>query len=126
MDQQEKNDLEQALRHFTGSKTLTRYNPLFPWLVITDGVLYLAEAAGCYWLLDAIATHLHNLHNVHPREDFVSIYLEDTTKLTVEDGNGNVYFSQAFEWTTFPFEDFNFFASRNEFGGWTLMLTTEY
>jgi hypothetical protein len=123
MDQQAKNDLEQALRHFTGSEALTRYSPVFPWLVITDGVIYLAETAGCYWLLDEIAAHLLN---VHPDESFVAIHLKDTTKLTVEDGNGSVYLEQVFEWTTFPFDDFTFFAGRNELGGWTLMLPSEY
>lgn len=32
--------------------------PNFP--VITDGVLALAEAAGCFWLLDIIGSYRHN------------------------------------------------------------------
>lgn len=123
MNQQQKDELENELAQFTGSLTVTRYSPLFPWLVITEGVSHLARRAECFWLLDAIATHLHM---VQRDESFVAIHFKDTTKLTVEDGNGSVYLEQVFEWTTFPFEDFTFFAGRNEFGGWTLMLTTEY
>lgn len=123
MDQKDKNELLSQLDCFIGSLTVTRYNPVLPWLVITEGVEFLAQKAECYWLLDEIAVLLTQV----PRdESFTSIHFNDTTKLTVEDGNGLPYAAHVFDWTTFPFEEFTFFAGRNEFGGWTLTLTSEY
>ena len=44
----------------TGSVQFHKYSciPVFP--VITDGVLALAEAAECFWLLDVIGSHQIN------------------------------------------------------------------
>jgi hypothetical protein len=45
------------LAHFTGSEQFYRH-PIFRKVVYTEGVQYLAEKAGAYWLVDAIASHL--------------------------------------------------------------------
>ena len=44
------------LRQFTGTTQWHRWSRLTH-LICTDGVKYLAEEAGAYWLLDAIASH---------------------------------------------------------------------
>ena len=44
------------LRQFTGTTQWHRWSSLTK-LVCTDGAKYLAEEAGAYWLLDAIASH---------------------------------------------------------------------
>ena len=44
------------LRQFTGTTQWHRWSNLTD-LICTDGVKYLAEEAGAYWLLDAIASH---------------------------------------------------------------------
>lgn len=43
------------LMQFTGD--LERFQSLHPGVIYTPGVQYLAERAGAYWLLDAIASH---------------------------------------------------------------------
>lgn len=53
------------LAQFTGTESYYRY-----WLgitLLTDGVKYLADTAGCYWLLDAIGSHQPELAK-HPDE----------------------------------------------------------
>ena len=43
-----------------GTTSYHRFSPL-PWFpVITDGVLALAEAAGCFWFLDIIGSYQDN------------------------------------------------------------------
>ena len=44
-----------ALAQFTGTE---RYYRIAPKFLITDGVKFLAENAGCYWLLDVAVSHL--------------------------------------------------------------------
>jgi hypothetical protein len=46
------------LAQFTGT---TQYYQITARTVLTDGAKYLADAAGCYWLMDAIASHLAGL-----------------------------------------------------------------
>ena len=50
--------LEQELAAFTGGDNWTRWSSLlFPGVVASEGLMHLAERAGAYWLLDAIASH---------------------------------------------------------------------
>ena len=50
-------DLALDLAQFTGTNAWYQLSPLYRH-VGTDGVVFLADAAGCYWLLDMIASHL--------------------------------------------------------------------
>jgi hypothetical protein len=45
------------LSQFTGTTNHYRWSGLFRNCVLTDGTHYLAETAGAYWLMDAIASH---------------------------------------------------------------------
>jgi len=49
-------ELLRNLMQFTGTTQWYR-NPLFPSFTYTDGVQFLAENAGCYWLIDFIFSH---------------------------------------------------------------------
>ena len=73
-----------ALAQFTGTE---RYYRIAPKFLITDGVKYLAENAGCYWLLDAAVSHLVQLGTA---DWFVLIRImvqDGAAVLTLEDGN---------------------------------------
>jgi hypothetical protein len=48
-------ELTTALAQFTGTDGYTR---LYPKLLLTDGALFLAENAQCFWLMDVFASHL--------------------------------------------------------------------
>ena len=41
-----------------GMNQAIRYNPMTPRFIISDGAELLAKTAGCYWLLDILATEL--------------------------------------------------------------------
>lgn len=46
------------LPHYTGSESFTRHS-LRRSLLMTEGVTYLAETAGAYWLTDIVASYQH-------------------------------------------------------------------
>lgn len=46
------------LGQFTGSENLFAH-PINPRFCYTDGIRYVAQTAGAYWLLDVLATELH-------------------------------------------------------------------
>ena len=46
------------LAHFTGTQ---RYYRITLRHLLTDGTKYVAEAAGAFWMMDAVASHLMEL-----------------------------------------------------------------
>lgn len=53
--------LTQALQQFIGTENYY-FLPQFPSFRYTDGVKYLAEKAGAYWLIEAIFSHNRREH----------------------------------------------------------------
>lgn len=110
------------LAHFIGTE---HYYRLTPSAVLTDGTKYLAEAAGAFWLMDAVASYLPQFTG---RQDFIVAKLVRTgsqAELTLDDGNGRVLERQHIEYTDFPMQTFQLYAC---WGGeyWVLMLCNEY
>ena len=109
---------------FTGTE---RYYRLYQHAVLTDGTKYLAEEAGAYWLMDAIASYLPQFMG---KQDFIVAKLVRSTsncsaQLTLDDGNGRVLDQQHIEYTDFPLTSFQLYACwGSEF--WVLMLCSEY
>lgn len=50
----------EILNNATGTESYHRFSRILGYPVITDGVLMLAEAADCYWLLDIIGSYQSN------------------------------------------------------------------
>ena len=116
-------ELQSALAQFTGTE---RYYRLYPNLVLTDGAKYLADSAGCYWLMDLYASHLAS---VDPNEErFTCLKLNkggSGADIVIEDGNTQLLAQQHIEYTDFPIDSFVFYAVwACEF--WVLMLQSEY
>jgi hypothetical protein len=110
------------LSHFTGTENYWRINPR---TVLTDGTKYLADAAGAYWLMDAIASYLPQFTG---KEDFIVAKLVRAgiaAQLTLDDGNGRVLDQQHIPFTDFPMTSIQLYAC---WGGefWVLMLCSEY
>ena len=95
---------EADLRQFTGTEHYYRHG-LFRNVVYTDGVQYLAEEAGAYWLIDAIAAAQYGESRVRAEEFQVwtlTVGPGHRGRLTCEDGNYNVVYRQDLDFTTFP------------------------
>lgn len=110
--------------HFTGTEKYYRINPR---TVLTDGTKYLAEEAGAYWLMDAIASYLPQFTG---RDDFIVAKLVRSNsccsaQLTLDDGNGRVLDQQHIVYTDFPAASIQLYACWDG-EHWVIMLPSEY
>lgn len=118
----DKDQLLSNLGQFSGTDAYYRITPNF---LITDGVKFLADKAGCYWLLDAAVSHLVALGT---NDHFVLIKLvvnNLSAVLTLEDGNGHVHCKQTIPYTDFPLSQQKLYACWDG-QHWVIMLTGEY
>lgn len=115
------NELETNLGQFTGTEKLYRLTPRH---LLTDGTMYLAEHAKCYWLMLAVASHLSMKINDHFAVAKLSV-MGNGAVLTLDDGNGNIFATQSIEYTDFPLSEVKLYCC---FDGdhWTIMLPREY
>ncbi len=125
-----KKQLDSAtLAQFIGSENFYKFSRLFRAL-LTDGAHYVATEAGAFWLMDVIGSYQNGLR----REDFqvwklIPNKTTDGAKVVCENGNKVEILSQRIPFTDFPFIDgkeFVLWAVRNETGGVTIMLPSEY
>lgn len=93
-------------------------------VLFTDGVKYVADTGGAYWLLDEIAL-AQNFEKKLAKEKFQLwklIVAKDSTALLVcEDGNGRKLLSKKIPFTDFPLDELSFFYTNN-----TILLPSEY
>ena len=112
----------QDLAQFTGT---TCYYRMGTQHLLTDGTQYLAEQAGCYWIMDAVSSHLVEIGTA---DWFVVVCIEVENHQAVmryEDGNGRELARQAIPYTDFPFANLTLFAVWDT-AHWVIMLPSEY
>ena len=108
-----KDEILANLPNFYGTENYYRLSPVFPNFVLTDGARYLADAAGAWWLMDAVASHLGSYKN----EGFVVAKLfqfDEGWNLQLEDGNDNTLAEQYIEYSDFPLDEITLYV---EFDG---------
>lgn len=95
------------LAQFTGTETYWRLSHLYPFLC-TDGVHFLAEQGGAFWLLDAIASWQSepNVKNDPMLKEIqfwtLNVNVDQSAVLTCERDKGDVVVTQEIVWTDFP------------------------
>lgn len=104
------------LAQFTGTINYYRF-----WLgitLLTDGVKYLADEAGCHWLLDAIGSYqpelaCHADTRLHEMQFWtLKVYADKSAELTcVADSNEPPAVTQRIEWTDFPLPEIQIWVS---------------
>lgn len=109
------------LSQFTGTEAYHRTFMFTPKLVHTDGVQYFAETAGCFWLLDIIATEVYPLTKKEPFLSIKLIVANGAAQINVEDGDCEPLFVKKIAHTDCPEGTYEFFLTDN-----VLMLTSEY
>ena len=76
----------------------------------------MADAGGAYWLLDEIALSQRHEKGL-ARQPFqvwkLSVNHDQTGTITVEDGNFNVIFTKALDYTDFPAPEITLWFSNN-------------
>ena len=108
------NTLHSNLYQFTGSMEWLSL-PLFRRVIVSEGARYLAENAGAWWLLEAIASHLTANHKwkkaCRTNERLASLSFWTITKTendscvleAREDSDCKPVVTQKIEYTDFPF-----------------------
>jgi hypothetical protein len=128
------------LNNFTGTEGYTRWSPLFPSLVLTDGSLFVAEhggQCGAYWLFDAIASHQPDVQR-HPDERLkdmqfwtLKVNADKTAVLTcVADSGEEPVVTQRIEFTDFDLPEIDLWVSPTDDGKggvlYVILLPSEY
>lgn len=117
-------EIRDNLSYFTGTERYYRWSPLFSRFVLTDGAQYLAQNAECYWLMDAIASHVGAYHD----QGFALARLKKQDKgwlLTLEDGNDGVLARQEIEFSDFPLDEITLYVCPQD-AMWVILLPSEY
>ena len=92
-------------------------------MLFTDGVKYLADKAGSYWLLDEIAL-AQRFQKAVAKEEFQLWHLivnGNTADLVCEDGNGRKVYAKHIPFTDFPLDEVKLYFTNN-----TILLPSEY
>ena len=118
------------LNQFTGSENYFRHG-IVRNFIYTDGVKYVADEAGAYWLIDEIA--LANKFDIKLKgEDFQTWKLtvnDSKAALVCTDGNNHILISKEIPFTDFPADHIDFYVvSAEDFGEGVrmMMLPSEY
>ena len=122
MEHSRNSALQFELAQFTGTLSYARISRRH---LLTDGARYLAEHAECFWLMDAVASHLDEIGT---QDWFVLVRLElagNAATLIYEDGNGHEHARQAIPYTDFPMERIDLYACWDT-EHWVIMLPSEY
>ena len=110
------------LPHFTGTE---RYYRISRKHLLTDGTKYLAENAECFWMMDAIASHLCEIGT----DDWFVLVCKAVAQgravMIYEDGNGNEHARQEISYTDFPLSGITLYACWDG-KHWVIMLPSEY
>lgn len=97
--------LAAQLAQFTGSETFTHHG-LARSLLMTEGVVFLADEAGAHWLVDVIAIWQSEASARAEPFQAWSLVVDATTRsavLAMTDGNSSAsIIKQEIEWTDFP------------------------
>ncbi len=119
--QDSKSRLRNGLAMQTGSQCCFRH-----WagtMRFTEGLKFLADEAGAYWLIDNIAAF--RLDAKVRSQDFVlwklRVNADESAVLIAEDGNENEILRQHIPWTNFPLEEISLYLTDD-----MLLLPSEY
>ena len=122
MGQENAQELQAALRQFTGT---THYYRIDRKTLLTDGAYYLATQAGAFWLMAVFSSYLLELK----LDDWFTVLKLKTvgtkTTVTIDDGNGNILATQEIENSDFPLPSTTLYGCWDG-EHWVLMLPSEY
>jgi hypothetical protein len=110
------------LNQFTGT---TKYYRISRRHLLTEGAKYLAEQAACFWLMDAIASHLMEIETTDWFVVVKASAKNTNAALVYEDGNGHELARQIIPYTDFQLDYVSLYACWDT-EHWVIMLPSEY
>lgn len=110
------------LSHFTGSEHWYQHG-LVRSIAYTDGVKYLADEGGAYWLLDeiALAQKFNARVKVEPFQVWTLVVNDREGVLTCDDGDDNIVYTKTIPFTDFPLAEIKLY-----FTDKVILLPSEY
>lgn len=119
-------EVQQGLAQFYGTDGYTRLSPLHGNLVCTDGVTWLAENAGCFWLIDIIASYQPQCRKdaMLRNHQFwkLKVNADKSAVVTCERDEDDVAIKQAVEATDFPLGEVSLWVEYGEVQGKPVMV----
>ena len=98
------------INHAHGSDAYHKYSPIPGYPVATDGVIALAEAAGCYWLLDIIGSYQSDKRLDPSFQVWVlEVNLENSSGVMRGLNDTELIVSQEILYTDFPLDEIKLF-----------------
>ncbi len=113
---------ESQLAHFIGT---TGYYRISRKHLLTDGTKYLAENAECFWMMDAIASHLSEIGTSGWFVQVKVTVQDSRATMIYDDGNGSELARQEIPYTDFPPDQIRLYACWDGLH-WVIMLPSEY
>jgi hypothetical protein len=110
------------LSAFTGTEHYYRISRKH---LLTDGTKYLAEQAECFWMMDAIASHLMEIGTADWFVVVKTSVKSAKALMVYEDGNGHEHARQEISYTDFPLAEITLYACWDG-EHWVIMLPSEY
>lgn len=111
--------LDDDLRQFTGTE---RYYQNFTGLRYTDGIHYLAEKAGAYWLIDLVGSYQPRLRHVPFQVWQLTVHDDQSALVTMREDDGEpTKVRQEIAYTDFPLRTFSWYCIDN-----IMLLKNEY
>jgi hypothetical protein len=110
------------LTQFTGTE---RYYRISKKHLLTDGTKYLAEQAECFWIMDAIASHLMEIGTADWFVVVKTTVKNSKALMVYGDGNGHEHARQEIPYTDFPLADVSVYCCWDG-EHWVIMLPSEY
>jgi len=118
----------EILAKFTSTENLHEFSTLVTNVLLTDGTKYLADHAGCHWLMEIIGLH-QNINREYHIESFqlwtLTVREDSTAVVECFDGPRNQIYRHFVEYTEFPLRSIDLYAVQVEHRI-IIMLPTEY
>lgn len=111
-----------SLTQFTGTE---RYYRISKRHLLTDGTKYLAEQAECFWMMDAIASHLAEIGTADWFVVVKTAVKNSKALMVYGDGNGHEHARQEIPYTDLPLAEITLYACWDG-EHWVIMLPSEY
>jgi len=103
-------EIQEIIDQSTGTTQYHRFSPIQGFPIITDGVQALAEAAGCYWLLDVIGSYQHDTKLDKAFQVWqLSVDLEKSAGVVCGYNDTELIITQEVEYTDFPLTELKLF-----------------
>ena len=111
-----------SLTQFTGTE---RYYRISKRHLLTDGTKYLAEQAQCFWMMDAIASHLAEIGTADWFVVVKTAVKNSKALMVYGDGNGHEHARQEIPYTDLPLAEITLYACWDG-EHWVIMLPSEH